>query len=202
MPDELQEMTLKQLEQATQQATGRPKIRTMSEVQDALSEVKGAPETTVQKPKVKLIRPDVFEKTDEFRVSRTPAKPPIDLTKYETKEGIRAALRRSGAKAAEGATRFLPSIARVGLGGAGAAGAAMSGYNAIEDYKEDKGFSPRVVMGGMNALGGGLMSFPFPVTQAAGALLMAPQTTADLAGYAAKKMEEGGLEYRPDLSNY
>lgn len=200
--DPLKGMTLKQMEEATQQATGRPKIRMMKEVQDALKEVYGTPETTVEKPKVKLIRPDVFEKTNEFRVSQTPAKPPLDLTKYETKEGIRAALLRQGAKAAEGATRYLPSIARVGLGGAGAAGAAMSGYNAIEDYKEDKGFSPRVVMGGMNALGGGLMSFPFPVTQAAGALLMAPQTTADLAGYAAKKMEEGGLEYRPDLSNY
>jgi hypothetical protein len=151
----------------------------MSEVQDALAEVKGAPETTVQKPVVKYVAPNRYEETNQFRVSQTPSKPAIDLTEYETKQGIRAALRRQGAKAAEGATRFLPSISRVGLGGVGGALAVPAAYNAFEDVKKE-GWTPRTTAESLAALGGGLMAIPTPFTEIGGALLQVPQLGMDI----------------------
>jgi hypothetical protein len=155
------------------------KLRTMSEVQDALKEIKFKPEEVKTKPRVEMVegKPGVFRQTGEFTTSRTPAQAGIDLTKYERnpKTPIMNEIKGSAKTAGNIAKGALPSIGRIGLGALGGLGALTSGYDTFEHAREHGWKDPRTWSKAAATLGGGLMMIPTPVTEAAGMALNAPE---------------------------
>jgi len=173
------------------------KIRTMSEVQQALKAIQTvkperAPVTRSVDPETKMAR----------KIYRTtPGRPGVDLSAYEVapRGPIRAAIGREAQAAGELMRGVAPSIGRVALGGLGGVSAATQGYDAYEQFRKE-GMSPRTASKAAAALGGGLMMLPFGITQGAGMALQAPEmaiSTYELLREAQKQrqkeIEEGGL---------
>jgi hypothetical protein len=178
-----------------EKVSGAGKIRTMSEVQNALKAIQAVEEKKVAKPIVRMVpgRPGVFEETGQFRTSTTPRKPGVDLTQYEMKPSgpVRQAVGRELATVGEVGKAVAPSISRIALGGLGGAGAVMSGYDAYELSKkieEDKkkgikhetymGLTPdewRLATKSAATVGGGLSMMPFGLTQLSGLAMSAPE---------------------------
>ena len=169
-----------------EKVSGAGKIRTMKEVQNALTAIQAVEEKKVAKPMVKLVpgRPGVFEHTGRFTTSTTPGKPPIDLSPYEVKPSgpIRQAVGRQLQTAGEVGKSVLPSIGRVGFGALGGANAMMTGYDAWEMaqklYRQkDPSWVDwaRLASKTASTVGGAMSMAPFGITQAFGAALQAPE---------------------------
>ena len=169
-----------------EKVSGAGKIRTMSEVQNALKAIQAVEEQKVAKPMVKMIegRPGVYEQTGRFTTSTTPGKPAVSLAPYEIPEQgpMRAAVGRQLQTAGEVTRSIAPSAGRVGLGVLGGANAVMTGYDAWEmAQKLKKANDPswidwaRLATKGAATLGGGLSMLPFGLTQGAGIALQAPE---------------------------
>lgn len=175
-----------------EKVTGGEKIRTMSEVQNALTTLKGEPGERV----AKTASIDPRTGTPRKVYSYTPGRPPIDLTPYEVpvKGPVASAVGRQVSTAADVARAVAPSVARVGLGGLGGAAAAMQGYDAYELYRkmqqqkaagEEPSLAQKARLGtkSLATMGGGLSMMPFGATQAAGLAAMAPETVWSLLDY-------------------
>lgn len=173
------------------------KIRTMSEVQQALKAIQ-----TVKPERAPVTRSIDPESKMARKIYRTtPGRPGVDLSAYEVKPRgpVRAAIGREAQAAGELMRGIAPSIGRVALGGLGGVSAATQGYDAYEQYRKE-GMSPRTAAKAAAALGGGMMMLPFGITQGAGLALQAPEmaiSTYELLREAQrrhqKEIEEGGL---------
>lgn len=184
-----------------EKVTGGNKIRTMSEVQQALNAIKAVEETKTAKPVVKMVpgRTGMFQETGMYRTSTTPGRPGIDLSQYEVKPSspFRQALGRELQTAGEVSKSLVPSAGRIGLGALGGAGAMMSGYDAYElaqkiKREKQQGVKHKTIMGltpdewrlaskSAATVGGGMSMLPFGVTQIGGMALQAPEMA--ISGY-------------------
>ena len=204
-----------------EKVTGGNKIRTMSEVQQALDAIKAVEETKTAKPVVKMVpgRPGTFQETGMYRTSTTPGRPGIDLSQYEVKPSspFRQALGRELQTAGEVSKSLVPSAGRIGLGALGGAGAMMSGYDAYElaqkiKREKQQGVKHKTIMGltpdewrlaskGAATVGGGMSMLPFGVTQIGGMALQAPEMA--ISGYEGLQnfINKALEEERPSLGN-
>lgn len=189
LPDNIK-LTLSDLEKIT----GK-KIRTMSEVQQALKAIQEVKVERTAKP----VSVDPRTGMQRKIYSTTPGRPAYDLSAFETKPSgpIRQALAREATAGGEFVKSVAPSAGRITLGALGGAGAAMSAYDANELYKKiqsdrEKGVvHPTVKIAGidtgytedelrlrsklMSTAGGALGVLPFGVTQLGGLALSAPE---------------------------
>jgi hypothetical protein len=197
-----------------EKVSGVGKIRTMSEVQNALKAIQAVEEQKVAKPMVKMVegRPGVFEQTGRFTTSSTPGKPAVSLAPYEVpdKGPVRAAIGRQLQTAGEVAKSVVPSVGRVGMGALGGANAVMTGYDAVELAKkieDDKsrgvkhetylGLTPdewRLASKSAATVGGGLSMLPFGVTQGAGLVLQTPEMVLGGAESLSRAMKNADKE--------
>ena len=205
-----------------EKVTGGAKIRTMSEVQNALRAIQAVEEQKTTKPLVKMVpgRPGVFEETGRFTSHTIPGRPGVDLTPYETKaQGpIRSAVQRQLTTAGEVGRTVAPSLARIGGAGLGGASAAVHGYEAFElakkiEAQRARGEEPskedlaRLAAKGSAAVGGGLSMFPFGVTQIGGLALSAPELGFTLYDWLRERKRRtaneprGGLESVDPMGN-
>jgi hypothetical protein len=163
---------LKELEKVA--GNGKP-VRTMSEVQDALSYIKGTPSERVAKttsidPKTGLPK-QIF--------TTTPGRPPVDLSAYKHTPTVMTRAADQAAHGADIVKGALPSVGRVGVGALGGALAGSQLYDAFKQYeKEGPGMhmpSLRNAAQFASGAGGALSMLPFGVTQGAGLVLQAPE---------------------------
>lgn len=148
-----------------EKVTGKP-IRTMSEVQDAIKQVQAQPRTA----KTVSIDP----RTGAPRKIFTAPKPAIDLSQFKHVSNMATRAADEVGRGVELIKGALPSAGRIGFGALGGANAAMSGYDAYNEYRKE-GFTPRVASKFASTVGGGLSMLPFGVTQIVGAGLQAPE---------------------------
>jgi hypothetical protein len=163
---------LKELEKVA--GNGKP-VRTMSEVQAALANIKGSPSERVAK--TTSIDPKTGQPRQIF--TTIPGKAPIDLSAYQHTPTV---LTRAADQAAHGADIVkgaLPSVARVGVGALGGALAGSQLYDAFKEYDyQGKGLrmpTARNAAQFASGFGGALSMLPFGVTQGAGLVLQAPE---------------------------
>ena len=199
-----------------EKVSGAGKIRTMSEVQNALKAIQAVEEQRTAKPMVRMVpgRPGVFEHTGRFTTSVTPGTPGVDLTRYEVapRGPVRQALAREASTAGEVGRAVAPSLGRIAAGGLGGAGAAMSGYDAYELYRKiqkdiaegkepSKADYARLLTKSMATAGGGLSMLPFGATQIGGLVLSAPELA--WSGYEGLRdfAKKAASEERPDLGS-
>lgn len=165
-------LPLKDLEKVA--GNGKP-VRTMSEVQDALANIKGSPSERVAKttsidPKTGLPK-QIF--------TTTPGRAPIDLSAYKHTPTVMTRAADQAARGAEVVKGALPSVGRVGVGALGGALAGTQLYDAFNQYKkEGQGLhmpSARNAAQFASGAGGALSMLPFGVTQGAGLVLQAPE---------------------------
>jgi hypothetical protein len=165
-------LPLKDLEKV---AGGGKPVRTMSEVQDALANIKGSPSERVAK--TTSIDPKTGQPRQIF--TTTPGREPIDLSAYKHTPTLATRAADQAARGAEVIRGALPSVGRVGVGALGGALAGSQLYDAFEQYKkEGQGLhmpSARNAAQFASGAGGALSMLPFGVTQAAGLVLQAPE---------------------------
>ena len=163
---------LKELEKVA--GNGKP-VRTMSEVQAALANIKGSPSERVAKttsidPKTGLPK-KIF--------TTTPGKAPIDLSAYQHTPTVLTRAADQAVQAGEVVKGALPSVARVGVGALGGALAGSQLYDAFKEYDyKNKGLrmpTARNAAQFASGFGGALSMLPFGVTQGAGLVLQAPE---------------------------
>lgn len=148
-----------------EKVTGKP-IRTMAEVQEAVKQVQAQPRTA----KVASVDP----RTGQPRKIFTAGKPQVDLSQFRHTPTMASKAAEEAARGVEVVKGALPSVGKVGFGALGGANAAISGYDAYNQYKKE-GFTPRVASKLAATVGGGLSMLPFGVTQIVGAGLQAPE---------------------------
>jgi hypothetical protein len=162
-------------------AAATRKLRTMSEVQEALTAIKPTPDKMVSKPRVEPVpgKSGVFRNTGEFTSRLVPGNPGVDLSKYAPNPNtpIKNAAVSAGKTTADVAKGFLPSFARIGLGTIGGASAGLNAADAVDYYRSHESplSDPRFYSKSAAALGGGLMMIPTPLTQGVGMALSAPE---------------------------
>jgi hypothetical protein len=165
-------LPLKDLEKV---AGGGKPVRTMSEVQDALANIKGAPAERVAK--TASIDPRTGQPRQIY--TTTPGKPAIDLSAYKHTPTVMTRAADQAARGAEIVRGALPSVGRVGIGALGGALAGSQLYDAFNQYrKEGEGLhmpSLRNAAQFASGAGGAMSMLPFGVTQAAGAVFQAPE---------------------------
>lgn len=153
---------------------GKP-VRTMSEVQDALANMKGSPSERVAK--TASANPATGTPRQIFRT--TPGKPAVDLSAYQHKPTILSRAADQASKGAELAKGALPSVGRVGVGALGGALAGSQLLDAFKEYDlEHKGLhmpTARNAAQFASGAGGALSMLPFGVTQGVGLALQAPE---------------------------
>ena len=146
-------------------------IRTMSEVQDALTEIKGAPRTA----KTVSINPATGQPRQIF----SQPKPPVDLSSYKYTPTAVTKIVDEAKNAGEMVKGALPSAGRVGVGIMGGALAGSQLYDAMNQYRADgKDLhmpTARNAAQFASGAGGALSMLPFGFTQAAGLALQAPE---------------------------
>jgi hypothetical protein len=153
---------------------GKP-VRTMSEVQDALANIKGAPSERVAKTA------SIDPKTGQPRkiYSTTPGKSPIDLSAYKHTPTMATRAMDQAANAGQVVKGALPSVGRVGVGALGGALAGSQLYDAFKEYDyKNKGLrmpTARNAAQFASGAGGALAMLPFGVTQGLGLALQAPE---------------------------
>ncbi len=159
---------------------GNP-VRTMSEIQDALAYIKEVPEQKITKP---VYKPQAYgSKTllDTGKVIPTtiPGRQAIDLSAYTHTPTVMTRVADQATNAADIVRGALPSVARVGVGAFGGALAGSQLYDAFKQYRQEgEGLhvpSARNAAQFASGTGGALSMLPFGVTQAAGAVLQAPE---------------------------
>jgi hypothetical protein len=162
---------LKELEKDS----GGTPVRTMSELQDALANIKGAPSERVAKTA------SIDPKTGQPRkiYSTTPGKSPIDLSAYKHTPTLATRAVDQAVNAGEMVKGALPSVGRVGVGAFGGALAGSQLYDAFKEYDyKNKGLrmpTPRNAAQFASGAGGALAMLPFGVTQGLGLALQAPE---------------------------
>jgi hypothetical protein len=184
IPGNLQ-MSLTDLEKVS----GGNKIRTMSEVQNALKAIQKVDAERIAKTA------SIDPKTGMPRKIYTtvPGRAPVDLTQFEVKPTgpVRQALSRELSSAGELTRAVAPSVGRIAMGGLGGAGAVMSGLDAYELSKkieEDKkkGIKHETIMGmtpdewrlrtkQAATVGGAMSMWPAGITQLGGLALSSPE---------------------------
>lgn len=164
-----------------EKVSGIKKVRTMSEVQQALETIKEVPEVKGTKPVYKPagIGSKVLIDTGKVTPYSIPGRPALDLTPYEYKPSLMGTATSQAKNAGEAVKGALPSIGRVGVGVLGGALAGKQLYDAVDQYQKDgEGLH---IPTGRNAaqfassLGGALSTLPFGATQGVGLALQAPQ---------------------------
>jgi hypothetical protein len=154
---------------------GGQKIRTMSEVQNALKAIQEVKAERIGKTR------SIEEATGQPRKTYTmePGRPAVDLSKYERGSSLLNKASDQIADLGEIAKSKLGSVGKVGLGGMGGALAGAQLYDAIDQYqKEGSGLhmpSGRNAAQFASGVGGALSTLPFGVTQAAGLALQTPE---------------------------
>lgn len=160
--------------------TGGNKIRTMSEVQNALKAIQEVKAERV----AKTLSIDPVTGTPRQVFSTTPGRPAVDLTPYQVKPvgPIRQALGQETKMITETGKSVLPSVGKIGFGALGGANALMQGYDAANMAKRmyeqgDPSWQDwaRLASKSASTVGGGLSMLPFGVTQAVGLGLQAPE---------------------------
>lgn len=157
------------------------KLRTMSEVQEALAAIKPTPDQIIAKPRVEMVpgKSGVFRETGQVTSKLIPGNPGIDLEKYAPNPNtpVRNVATNAGKSVVDFTKGVAPSLGRVALGGLGGLSSALSAIDAADYYKTHKDplLDPRFYSKGAAALGGGLMMIPYPLSQGAGMLLSAPE---------------------------
>jgi hypothetical protein len=163
---------LKDLEKVA--GNGKP-VRTMSEVQAALANIKGSPSERVAK--TTSIDPKTGQPKKIF--TTTPGKAPIDLSAYQHTPTVLTRAADQAVQAGEVVKGALPSVARVGVGALGGALAGSQLYDAFKEYDyQGKGLrmpTARNAAQFASGFGGALSMLPFGVTQGAGLVLQAPE---------------------------
>lgn len=149
---------------------GKP-INTMSQAQDAIAYIKGAPreaKTVSVDPRTKMPR----------KVFSAP-RPPVDLTQYKYTPTFVTKAADELRYASDVAKGALPTLGRIGIGTAGGALAGAQLYDALNKYaQEGQGLhlpSPRTAAQLASGVGGTLGMLPFGVTQGVGMALQAPE---------------------------
>jgi len=181
-------------------------IRTMSEVQDALSFIKEVPEQKITKP---VYKPQSYGSktlidTGKITPSTIPGKPAVDLSPYKHTPTMATRVADQAVNAGQVVKGALPSLGRIGLGGFGGAMAGVQGYEAWElaqKLKEMKDPSwqeyARLASKTAATAGGVASMLPFGVTQVGGAILQAPELAWSAYDYLNKPKEaqtpKGGL---------
>ena len=161
------------LRQAADPSAPKVKLRTMSEVQDAMKEIQGSAASTKSQPIYKPVpgRPGVYTETGNFRSVTTPATPGADLSSYVRNPNtpIKNAVTAPAKAVQRAVTGLAPSALRIAAGGLGGLGAATSGYDAWEMAHDPKYggsseqgnyFNPYVMGKEAQALGGAMMMVP------------------------------------------
>lgn len=165
-------LPLKDLEKVA--GNGKP-VRTMSEVQAALANIKGSPSERVAK--TTSIDPKTGQPRQIF--TTIPGKAPIDLSAYQHTPTVLTRAADQAAQAGEVVKGALPSVARVGVGALGGALAGSQLYDAFKEYDyQGKGLrmpTARNAAQFASGFGGALSMLPFGVTQGAGLVLQAPE---------------------------
>ncbi len=159
---------------------GKP-VRTMSEIQDALANIKEVPEQKIVKP---VYKPQAYGSTtliDTGKVmpSTIPGKPAIDLSAYKYNPTMVGRAVDQATNAADVVRGALPSVAKVGVGALGGALAGKQLYDAFDQYKkEGEGLhmpSLRNAAQFSSGLGGAIGMVPTLPTQIIGGLMQAPE---------------------------
>jgi hypothetical protein len=170
---------LKELEKVS---GGNP-VRTMSEVQAALSNIQGSPSERVAK------KTSVNPSTGQPRkiYTTTPGKAPVDLSAYQHTPTIATRIADKAAQGSDIVKSALPSVGRVGFGALGGANAAVSGYEAWELAQKLKEMKDprwtdyaRLASKTMATAGGALSMVPLGWSQVIGAGLQAPEAAISL----------------------
>jgi hypothetical protein len=165
-------LPLKDLEKVA--GNGKP-VRTMSEVQAALANIKGSPSERVAK--TTSIDPKTGQPRQIF--TTIPGKAPIDLSAYQHTPTVLTRAADQAVQAGEVVKGALPSVARVGVGALGGALAGSQLYDAFKEYDyQGKGLrmpTARNAAQFASGFGGALSMLPFGVTQGAGLVLQAPE---------------------------
>jgi hypothetical protein len=165
-------LPLKDLEKVA--GAGKP-VRTMSEVQAALANIKGSPSERVAK--TTSIDPKTGQPRQIF--TTTPGKAPIDLSAYKHTPTVMSRAADQAKQGADIVKGALPSVARVGVGALGGALAGSQLYDAFKEYDYDKkGLhmpTARNAAQFASGAGGALSMLPFGVTQGVGLALQAPE---------------------------
>ena len=159
---------------------GKP-IRTPSEVQDALANIKEVPEQKITKT---VYKPSVsggqsLVDTGKVIPRTIPGRPAVDLSAYKYTPTFATKVVDEAKNAGEMVKGALPSAGRVGVGIMGGALAGSQLYDAVNQYNADgKDWHLPTLRNAAqfaSGAGGALSTLPFGVTQAAGLALQAPE---------------------------
>lgn len=173
--------------------TGK-KIRSPSEVQDALKQIKAVP--TSRQPVVKSVDPTTGQPRKIFKF--TPSSPAIDLSQFEHTPSFVSNLADEAKSAGNMIKAALPSVARVGVGALGGGLSALQLKDAFDQYQREGGGwhipSGRNAAQFASGAGGALSTLPFGITQVAGAALQAPELAYKIKDYTNKLREQRKID--------
>jgi len=182
-------MTVSDLENLTGQ-----KIRSPSEVQDALVKIKATPPT--REPVVRSVDPTTRQPRKIFRF--TPNNPGIDLSQFEHTPTFLSNLADEASAAKNLVKAAIPSVARVGVGALGGGLSALQLKDAFDQYQREGGGwhipSGRNAAQFASGAGGALSTLPFGLTQVAGAALQAPELAYNIKDYTNKLREQRKID--------
>jgi len=186
-----------------EKVAGVDKIRTMSEVQNALKAIQEVKSERV----AKTASVDPKTGTPRQIFTQTEARPAVDLSKFEHTPTLATRATDELARGAEFVRGALPSVARVGVGALGGALAGRQLYDAFDQYKkEGKGWnlhmpSARNASQIASGVGGALGTLPFGVTQAAGLALQAPEIIGQLNDADVAQNFQAVADYNRSMKN-
>ncbi len=162
-------------------AGGGKQVRTMSEIQDALANIKEVPEQKITKPvyKPQAYGSPTLVNTGKVTPATIPGRPAIDLSAYKYNPTMVNRAVDQATHAADVVKGALPSVGRVGIGALGGALAGKQLYDAFDQYKkEGEGLhmpSLRNAAQFSSGLGGAVGMLPFGATQIIGGALQVPE---------------------------
>ena len=185
LPEDLRSMHLSDLENEVTKArqlkdpkAGKVKLRTMSEVQDAIKEVKGSPAERVAK--TTSVDPRTGQPKKIYSIKEGSA--PIDLAKYKVNPDT-PILNKVVGVAKNAKTFVAPQLMKLGSGALGGLGALSSANDFKNEYEKHGLNNWRTIAKGAGTLGGGLMMVPSPWTEIPGAALSAVGMVPDVVDY-------------------
>jgi hypothetical protein len=130
------------------------KLRNMKEVGAAINAMTPTKDQQVTQPIYKLVGPNRFEETGQFRTKTIPGSPGIDTSKYEfdPKNPIKSTARAVGRSAESTAKSVFPVAGKMAVGAVGGVN-ALTGFNdALDAYSKSHSLTDRDVL--MNAAKG------------------------------------------------
>jgi hypothetical protein len=203
------ERAFNDLQKAKDPTAQARRLRTMSEVQEALAAVKPTPDQMVAKPRVEMVpgKPGVFRETGQMTSRLIPGNPGIDLSKYapDPNTPVRNAV-RSGVRGTTDVLRSaLPPVARVATGALGGLNALTSGYDTFDSVRNRGMFDPKSIGKATKTVGGAMMMIPGLQVPGAAltALGMIPDEGLDYYNELKKRQKEATKEsMREAFENY